>query len=222
MRSVVFTGGPGIDSQGVLRALLPDDSIISADSGAMHARELGLTPSELVGDLDSIDAPTLAWIRENDIPVIQFPVAKDMTDSELCLRRLKIEEPILWVCSLTGRPDHVLSNLHLMGRLAEEGYEISATDGVTWVFPMSGCKEIRMRTSDPRIFFPDTKYAVSLIPLSAEVTGVTTTGLGFPLVGATLHRGSSFSVSNEPTKETPVVGIDMTGGTLLYIVTPAV
>lgn len=222
MRWVVITGGPNLDYKVLLNELKPEDRIICADSGAIHAKEMNIIPQELLGDLDSIDADTLLWIRSLHIPLEVYPVEKDMTDSELCLRKIGAEQPILLICSLTGRPDHVLSNLLLAGRLAREGYQLTLTDGTTWVYPVKGPGKFRLDYRRWRTKKERGGLAFSLLPLFTEAEGVTTTGLHYALKDRTLVSGSSFSVSNSAEKNAPEIGIDFTGGVLLVMITPAV
>jgi thiamine pyrophosphokinase len=204
------------------KEIVATDRVICADSGARHVRTLGVLPEKLIGDMDSIDEDTLSWITEQHVPIEVFPSEKDMTDSEICLRQIPVDSPVLLVCSLTGRPDHVLSNLLLAGRLAHEGYQISLTDGLTWVYPIVGPSCFRLDfTKWPT---PDARneLAISLLPIWEDVIGVTTVGLHYPLIKQTLLPGSSFSVSNRVQKNAVQVGIDLEKGVLLVMVTLAV
>lgn len=222
MRWVIITGGPNLHYDAIKKELLHDDRIVCADSGAFHAKEMGVIPEKLIGDLDSIDADTLLWIRSLHVPLEMFPVEKDMTDTELCLREVPKDHPILLVCSLSGRPDHVLSNLLLAGQLVSEGYNLSMTDGVSWVYPLFGPARFRLDFKRWNTNRKREALAVSLLPIFSEVTGVSTVGLHYPLKNRTLVPGSSFSVSNRPKRNTAAIGIDYTGGVLLVMVTPAV
>ena len=222
MRWVVLTGGPNLNYDALVKELTPEDRIICADSGAYHAKQMCILPGKLLGDLDSIDPDTLSWIRELKIPLEVFPVEKDMTDTELCLRSIPSEHPVLLICSLTGRPDHVRSNLLLAGRLADEGLDLTVTDGNTWIYAFSGPAVFRLNSRKWRTSHEREKLAVSLMPLFKEVTGVTTKGLRYELKDRTLVPGSSFSISNTVQKNASDIGVDFTGGTMLIMVTPAV
>ena len=222
MRWVIITGGPNLHYTELKAEIKYTDKVICADSGAFHAKEMGIIPDKLMGDLDSIDSDTLSWIRELHVPLEVFSVEKDMTDSELCLRAIPMDQQILLVCSLSGRPDHVLSNLLLAGQLAKEGYRLIMTDGVSWVYPLYGPADFRLDYGRWKKQKERRELAVSLIPLFAEATGVTTIGLHYPLKDKTLIPGSSFSVSNRAKRNAPKIGVDFTGGVLLVMVTPAV
>ena len=213
MRKIVIAGGPGIE----IPALIPymeNQYILAADSGANYLYQHQIVPDRVLGDMDSIDRNVLKWAQENNVNMDVFPAEKDMTDSELCLREFQKSDEILFVTSLTGRPDHVLSNLLLSGKLAIEGFSICVTDGTSWVYPICG----------PRIYTFSEKQkketpTVSLLPLFTSVQGVTTTGLYYPLEKAVLHPGSSFSVSNclGISNMNEEVSIRIESGTLLVM-----
>jgi len=222
MRWVIITGGPNLNYKSIKSEISFDDKVVCADSGAFHAKQMGIIPDKLIGDLDSIDQDTLSWIRELRVPLEVFPVEKDMTDSELCLREIPADQQILLVCSLSGRPDHVLSNLLLAGLLVKEGYSLIMTDGLSWVYPLSGPAKFRMDFKRWKTSRERRTLAVSLIPLFSDAIGITTTGLHYPLTNVTLTPGSSFSVSNRAERNAPQIGIDFTGGVVLVFVTPAV
>ena len=191
MRVMVVAGGPGVDIQGLRQAVQEANRVLAVDSGAEYLRQIDVIPAELWGDMDSISTDTLRWAEDCGVPRVVFPAEKDMTDAELCLRGVDKEAEILFVSSLTGRPDHVLSNLLLIGRLTDEGYRLTMTDGLTWIFPVKGSVDFRI----PEVLVSESAV-VSLLPLFENAEGVYTKGLYYPLHDATLIPGSSFSVSN--------------------------
>jgi len=222
MRWVIITGGPNLYYEAIKAEINYRDKIICADSGAFHAKQMGILPDKLIGDLDSIDPDTLLWIRELHVPLEVYPVEKDMTDSELCLREIPPNQPILLVCSLSGRPDHVLSNLLLAGQLVREGFHLIMTDGLSWVYPLMGPTSFRLDYERWKTQRERRDLVVSLLPLFSEVTGVNTIGLHYPLINKTLLPGSSFSVSNRAEKNAHEIGVDFKEGVMMAIVTPAV
>lgn len=212
---VVIAGGPNKDLTSLLPRLKTAESLICADSGADALRPFGILPDEVWGDMDSISEDTRNWISENHIHTRLFPVEKDMTDSEICLRSVPKEKEVLFVTSLLGRTDHVMANLFLTMKLREEGRRITATDGVTWVFPLRG----RCRFDIPGHLVRE-DYTCSLIPMGRGAEGVSTIGMKYPLSEKTILPGSSLTVSNEFRMEEKEHGFTMSGGTVLVIVTP--
>lgn len=217
MCSIVIAGGPNKDLSKLLPFIENAKQIVCADSGADALYAYQIVPDTVWGDMDSISPETASWLQTNQVPVKLFPVDKDMTDTELCLSSIPISEEILLITSLTGRPDHVMTNLLLAMRLCEEGYSIRVTDGVTWVFPLSGKQEWRVPET-----LVDGKLTYSLIPLGQGASGVTTVGMKYPLHQHNLVQGSSFTVSNEIDMTKKEHGFDMLAGTMLVMITPKV
>lgn len=214
---VVIAGGPNKNLRPLLPFLRDAEEIICADSGADALLPFDIVPGTVWGDMDSISPDTVAWLKEKNVSHKLFPVEKDMTDSELCLTSVPKDKKLLFVTSLMGRPDHVMANLLLTMRLKEEGYDITATDGETWVFPVVGAF---------RFLIPDElvkeKITCSLIPLGKGSEGVSTFGMKYKLTGRNIIPGSSLTVSNEFDMKEKEHGFEQKSGTMLVIVTPKV
>ncbi len=218
MGQLIISGGPELHYEGLKPWVGEYPPPICLDSGTDHARRLGLHPKQILGDLDSISPATLAWARDAGVPILSFPPEKDMTDSELGLRSLE-KEDILWFCSLQGRVDHVLANLLLAGKLAQEGYKLTLTDGNTWVYPLVGPVDFSLPPEILTSLGDWQQIVVSFVPLFGKAEKVTTRGLYYPLQAEDLFPGSSFSISNCLQKNTGEAGLSFTGGVLLVIVT---
>ena len=62
------------------------DRIIAADSGLASCRALHLTPTDILGDFDSLkEENLLTFYKEQGVPVREFPTRKDYTDTELAV-----------------------------------------------------------------------------------------------------------------------------------------
>lgn len=214
---VVIAGGPNKNLAPLLPILREAEEIICADSGADALLPYDIVPGTVWGDMDSIAPETVAWLKEKNVSHKLFPVEKDMTDSELCLTSVPKEKKILFLTSLMGRPDHVMSNLLLTMRLKEEGYDITATDGDTWVFPIIGA----FRFVIPDELVKETATC-SLIPLGQGAKGVSTIGMKYKLSDHDIIPGSSLTVSNEFDMTEKEHGFEQKSGTMLVIVTPKV
>ena len=215
MCTIVIAGGPNIDITPLLDEVKHARKIVCADSGADSLAAHSILPDMVWGDMDSISSETLSWLKENHIDNRVFPVEKDMTDSELCLRAQEKGERILFITSLTGRIDHVMTNLLMVMRLKMEGYDITVTDGATWIFPLYGMN---------RFMVPDelvgSEKVFSMILLEKGATNVSTIGLKYELTNRDLAWGSSLTVSNEFDMDKKEHGIVMENGTMLVVVTP--
>ena len=212
---VVIAGGPNKDLSTILPKISSAERIICADSGADSLHSAGILPDMVWGDMDSISRDTLSWLKENNVANRVFPVEKDMTDSELCLRSLEKSTPVLFVTSLVGRTDHVVTNLLLVMRLQTEGYDITVTDGHSWVFPLCGNRSFEIPSE-----LVSAENVCSLIPLGEGAFGVSAFGMKYPLAENNIICGSSFTVSNEFDLEKEKHGFVMRNGTMLVMIVP--
>ncbi len=168
-----------------------DDLIICADGGFDHAVRLGVRPHLLLGDMDSIRPEFLATAREHGVEIVTYPAEKDMTDSDLALdiaHRRGYSEAIVLGALGGRRLDHGLANLLLLSRWRAKGCRLTLIHQDNSAQVISD--EAIMVHGNPGDY-------VSLIPLSPEVAGVTTSGLKYPLHDATLQLGSTWGLSNE-------------------------
>ena len=188
-RIVIFAGGNlGKDS---IRLIRPGDLLIGADSGAARLIELGFVPDLAIGDFDSVSPDELATIRRiSRRTEIVDPVDKDYTDTELAFNRALELEPgeIVIAGALGTRFDHSLANVHLLAAAHRRGVRAVVTDDRN---------EIRLAVGGERLTLRRTDHpAVSLLPLTPVVTGITLEGFRYPLNGARLEIGQSLGISN--------------------------
>ncbi|MFZ5910169.1 MAG: thiamine diphosphokinase [Chloroflexota bacterium] len=206
-RTVIFANGhlPDLDSA---RALLrPDDLLIAADGGARHLLAMGRMPHLLVGDLDSIDAASLAQLEAAGVEIRRYRTDKDETDLELALRHaLEWEgDSILVVGALGGRLDQTLANLSLLTDPAFEGLDLRLDDGAEEAFFCRRQAEVCGRSGE----------VVSLIPWGGPVEGVVAEGLRWKLSNETLHPHQSRGVSNRLL--TGAASVQIRSGLLLIV-----
>ncbi|MBI3957406.1 MAG: thiamine diphosphokinase [Chloroflexi bacterium] len=208
MRALIFVNGTIDDYAQLARWLRPDDYTIAADGGARHCAALGLRPAVLVGDLDSIAPDLLADYESAGVTIERHPPRKDETDLELAVRRAVTDgaAEILLLGALGGRLDQTLANLLLPAR-ADWPVPILLADGMQLARVLCGGKSVTLHGAPG-----DT---VSAVPLSAEVAGITYTGLEYPLVNATLRLGSTQGVSNRLVGESATICI--ASGILLVV-----
>lgn len=189
-RAIIFANGVLNRPEQLRRHLQPTDRIICADGGTQHALALGLTPDVVIGDLDSLEPAVQAELQAAGVRFETFPVRKDETDLELAIG-LAIAEgaaAIDLVAVLGGRLDQTLANLMLLTRPEWAKVKLRAIEEAEIAWPARG-GEIVTITGAPG----DT---LSLVPLSPQVTGVTLTGVEWPLHQATLRQGSTLTISN--------------------------
>ena len=201
MRIIIFANGnlPNLEKARTL--IRPEDFILCADGGTRHALALGLTPSLIIGDMDSLPA-TFNLKPET---FIRFPADKNETDLELAINHALTLNPdqILILAALGGRMDQTLANIALLSNSQLATRNIKLTDGVEEIFFCRTQAQIQGRSGD----------IVSLIPWQGEVTGVFTENLRWHLRHETLYPDKTRGISNEMTTEIATVSI--TSGLLL-------
>ena len=210
-RISIVSGGPA-DPAFAARYLekYGSDIVIAADKGLDTCVRAGIVPDIVLGDYDSTGMRgRVDDLKRSGSYVEVYPAEKDFTDTEaavMCALEKGAEELVI-LGATGGRLDHFLANLDLClvplrrgvkCTLADERNELCLLDrGITL------CAD---ETAG--------RY-VSLLPFTDRVLGVTLTGMKYPLLDASLVRGSSLGVSNEVTGET--ARIDFREGILILV-----
>lgn len=168
-------------------------AIICADGGARHAREAGLNPTLVVGDLDSLSEEEKSQIYREGIPHQVHPVAKDETDGVLaCQRALALAPDEIWVFgALGGRVDHLLANLSLLLMGEKWGVSVKLIDEECEIFLVSGEKTIEGKEGE----------VVSILALFEDAAGVDLEGFYFPLTQGEIKRDFPLGISNHLARE---------------------
>ena len=181
-KCVIFCAG---EFDGPPPQMEPGDLLIAADGGLRHILALGLEPDVTLGDFDS-----LGYIPKDSRV---FPVEKDDTDAMLAVR-LGLERgyrDFFLYGGLDGRRlDHTVANFQTLQFLADRGavgYLLGRDYAVTVI-------------QEETVFFPaDAKGILSLFCLGPDATGITLTGLQYPLENGTVSSGFPLGVSNHFT-----------------------
>jgi thiamine pyrophosphokinase len=205
---VIFVNGKVDDPAELARWLAPGDYFVGADGGTRYLLALGLRPHVVVGDLDSLDAETVAELAAAGVEFERHQPDKDQTDLELAVQRALRNEAdeILLLGALGGRLDQALANILLLTRRDwPVPIRLAQGEQVAQVLQGPGKLELTLPAGS----------TVSVVPISPEVTGITYEGLLYPLRDATLSLGSTRGVSNEVVGE-PVT-ISLVRGMLLVI-----
>lgn len=180
-----------------------DAYILCADGGWELARDAGIKPDLIVGDLDSSkETPP------HDIPLEKLPTHKDLTDTARCIHCAveKGYRRIFLLGGLGGRADHSLANLQNMVAAAKKQISIIMMDA----------QNIVMALVDDEILLPAMPgYKLSLFSHSDRCEGVTARGVEYPLDNAVLTSDYPLGVSNEFVEEEAYLKV--AHGTLLIM-----
>ena len=171
--------------------------IIAADRGLARARAIGFEPSLLVGDLDSLDPATATDARLGGLQIVHAPVAKDESDAELALLEAvrRGARRITMLGAFGGaRLDHALANVWLLAHPALNGIAVVMLDAGARVTMVSAPGPDGMPVTRALPGPPGT--TITLLPFSGAVSGVTTSGLRYPLREESLVAGPARGLSN--------------------------
>jgi thiamine pyrophosphokinase len=199
LRTVIFANGVLNNLQDVHDIILSDDLIIAADGGTTHCRTLGIKPSIVIGDLDSLDPDYLKSFQTSGTEIISYPINKDQTDLELALRKaldLGFDE-ILVLGALGARWDMTIANLLLSASPEFSKVTIRLIDGHQEIILLRGKGELTFKGKKGDI--------LSIVPLGQDAYGVTLRGLEYPLKDDVLKFGATRGISNVLIDDTATV-----------------
>lgn len=188
---------------------LETDLILCADSGLLHALGAGLIPDAVIGDMDSLNEAGFDRRKLPDKTLwIKSPKEKDQTDTGLCMEYAASQgcSEIIIVGGLGGRLDHTLANLQNMVGFSHQGINVTLLDENNRVHILT----------DSKLILPALPgYAVSVFSWTPVSSGVTLTGMAYPLTNATLTHDFPLGVSNEIIGDS--ANIQVRHGTLLVV-----
>lgn len=192
------------------------DSIVCADFGLEAAYALRLPVKYIMGDFDSVSPEILKYYRHlketSTAPeFMQYPRAKDATDTEMAIRWLVEQKPeeITILGATGGRLDHFLANIHVLMCPMTAGIPAFIIDSYNRLFLTD--RSVKLQREN--LFG---KY-ISLIPLTERVYPVNLRGLKYPLEDYTLTIGNSRAVSNEIAEDADIAEISFSEGILIII-----
>jgi len=198
--AVVFAGGDPVP-EAVRRRLPQGALVVAADSGLDLARLLGVPVDLVVGDFDSADPAGVAAAAAAGSRLERHPVDKDATDLELALDAvLRLGRSPVLILGGAGwdRLDHLVANFLLVASPRYAPLRLHWWVKEAEVAPVHDRLDLEGGPGD----------LVTLLAVGGPATGVTTTGLRWPLLGETLTPGSTRGVSNELAAPTATVSVE--------------
>ena len=183
-------------------------TVVCADGGAIHARELGLTPHFIIGDFDSLAADDVAAFAAAGAMIMRYPAEKNETDLELALGHCREigASDVTILGGLGGRVDQTLANILLLTLPDLRDMRIALVDGA---------QTMRLLTPGNHDIGGAAGDTVSLIPLQGAARGITTRGLKYRLSGESLPPGPARGISNVMLADKAEVTLE--GGLLLVV-----
>ena len=176
-----------------------------------HGLDADIRPQRLIGDGDS--AAPAAWqlAKEQHIPIEQFPVEKDDTDTQLALKLAREAgfPAAIVTGAFGGRFDHALSTVTSCAFAPLPC--LLADERETLLFVHGG--------ETLRCWPAKAPKAISLLPFTPRCEGVNLTGTHWPLADATLEARSMRAISNVLEPGSTSLTLSLTSGLLgLYFV----
>ncbi|MFG6348497.1 MAG: thiamine diphosphokinase [Lachnospiraceae bacterium] len=193
------------------------NTIACADSGLDAARKLGLGIDFLLGDFDSVQKDTLAGFMEENAQhgsstrFAKYPPEKDYTDMHLILEWAVEQKPseIIILGATGGRLDHLVANINILMLPRAHNIPAYIVDRNNKLC-LTGSRHVIKKEYSPW------KY-ISVYPLTNRVTGVSLSGVKYPLENAVLEKGGSTTVSNEFAANASEAVVSLDTGILIVI-----
>ena len=205
--AVLFANGEFVINEKIMEIIHQADFKVAVDGGYIHMKSLDLTPNVIIGDLDSIEENGINELEDIGIKIIRFDVHKDETDLELVVEYLlDLDFEHINILGATGgRTDHFVGNLLLFSNPKYQKNKIKIWTDKEEIYYCKNYQEIIGKKGD----------LVSLIPISDQVTAISTEGLDYPLIVESLFRWKSRGISNQMSTRKAKVRFDT--GTLLCV-----
>ncbi|MGV3550397.1 thiamine diphosphokinase [Rhizobium sp.] len=204
---VILLGGPVTVSARLL-GQVEGARVVAADSGIRHCEALGLVPELWVGDFDSTDGELALQYAE--IPRLEYPAEKALTDGELALEMAfdRGATDIVMVGALGGeRADHAWAHVVKALALAMEDRQVLLTSGDEEGYPLL----------PGRLILDLPKASMFSVLGLDRLEGLTILNARYPLDGYELPFGSSRTISNVAEGE---VTFDLRAGRALVLARP--
>lgn len=186
-KQLLLVGGGRQPSENWMQEAAKGRTLWCIDHGVDICHELGLVPKLLLGDFDSCNIDSLQWAKDKGTSIEEFEVHKDFTDTQAALKHAHEEGAF---CILTGalgkRFDHTYSTIFSFGNSPVKGCITDERETICF-----------LRDNEALTFTPHTSpKAISLLPITPQVSGVTTKGLHWELKDAELTQTNPYAVSN--------------------------
>ena len=199
MRAYIYVGG-AICADRITERPGEEDLRIAADSGYANAVALGVVPSVVLGDFDSLDKNTLP----KGIEIHTVPAEKDFTDTQMAVDFALSRgcNDLVIIGGLSGRLDHTLSNLAILEEMHARRVHAVIADG---------CNRVRFLRNGSILVARSAYRYLSILAADPVVKGVDAEGLKYPLKNAKLSRLNQYAVSNEITRNCALISVKKGG-----------
>lgn len=164
---------------------------VGVDRGVFDLFESDIQPVCAFGDFDSVTQEQQQWLKEQQLTVKVFPMAKDKTDLELALEWALGQNPdeILIFGATGGRLDHELANISLL---------LFGIDSDITIQMIDRQNIVQVQKAGNYELSRDSHYEyVSFLPHFGKIQELTLEGFKYPLHKQEVPPASGLTVSNE-------------------------
>lgn len=180
--TLVGAGNPSVKN--ITEALSFAPLLVAADGGANFCVEMGLEPSAIIGDFDSLAPDVRKRLSHARLIEVSERAEQDSTDFEKCL--VRIDAPFVLAAGFVdARLDHTLASFSALARRIGPPTFLLGSDDVAFAASLEVALELPVGTR------------FSLFPM--EVISGTSTGLEWPIDGLTLSPVGRIATSNQVT-----------------------
>ncbi|RRN70651.1 thiamine diphosphokinase [Peribacillus simplex] len=182
------------------------DLWVGVDRGVWALLEKGIEPKYGFGDFDSVSEDEYKKIEQTLVQINLYSSEKDETDLEIAFKWALGQKPseIHILGATGGRMDHFLGNIQLLQKESVLPYH---EDIDIYIVDQQNIFTVKTAGSYEVAALKDKKY-MSLLPVTAEVSGITLSGFKYPLSDASLEMGSTLCISNELISESGNVSFE--------------
>ena len=202
MHALIVSGGTPPTKKLLETEINAADIVIGADSGGHAIIGYGFTPDIVLGDLDSFH-----YTNHKGIKTLKI-AEQETNDLEKALAYALEQGATHCVVlgTLGKRIDHTFKNLSVLMQFHSKFESIVYRDeyGDTFLIESPYTLDVKIGT------------ILSFIPLSGKITGITTTGVEYPLTNEALEIGVRDGTSNTATE--PKVHVEFDGGKMALFV----
>ncbi len=194
-KQLLLVGGGRQPSKDWLQEAAKGRTLWCIDHGVDICHELGLVPKLLLGDFDSCNIDSLQWAKDKGTSIEEFEVHKDFTDTQAALAKAKEDDHYTILTGALGkRFDHTYSTIYSFGYSGINGCIADEQEAVFFLHEGEQLTVTLNSVKSPK--------AISLLPITDTVQGVTTRGLYWELKEAKLTQSRPYAVSNIPAHNT--------------------
>lgn len=203
--AVIVLAGPEFDRLS-FQELEKPFFLIAVDGGLNHLKHCELEVDVHIGDMDS-------FFEDKNLPkvndVFKFSSEKDYSDFQLAIDYLyqRNYKNIATFASTGGRVDHLIQLYETSVEYCSKGIEITAFGQNEVIYFTT--KELQLNNLEKPV-------TISIFAGSTVCTGVSYSGMKYPLKDYTLKRSQPLGLSNQSTSQT--VTINHREGVLVVVV----